>query len=103
MIERPETTDSMSPHEKGDTAPNMTNSPHVFSVRNLKPQDELPGGSRAAVDGSIFPILRGLSRYRGVLRPLSFREPHWHPNANELTYCVRGEVLVTIFSNGSLH
>ena len=81
----------------------MINSPHVFSVRNLKPQDDLPGGSRAAVDASIFPILRGLSLYRVVLWPLGFREPHWHPNANELTYCVRGEALVTVFSNGSLH
>ena len=81
----------------------MTNSPHVFSVRNLKPQVQAPGGSRAAVDASIFPILRGLSLYRALLNPLGFREPHWHPNANELTYCARGEALVTIFSNGSLH
>jgi oxalate decarboxylase len=81
----------------------MTSSRHVFSVRNLKPQVQAPGGSRAAVDASIFPILRGLSLYRALLNPLGFREPHWHPNANELTYCVRGEALVTIFSNGGLH
>jgi oxalate decarboxylase len=41
--------------------------------------------------------------YRALLNPLGLREPHWHPNANELTYCVSGEVLVTIFSNGSFH
>ena len=85
------------------TLPSMVNSPHVFSVRNLKPQAEGPGGSRAAVDASIFPMLRGLSLYRALLRPLGVREPHWHPNANELTYCARGEALVTIFSNGSFH
>jgi hypothetical protein len=33
---------------------------------------------------------------------LGLREPHWHPNANELTYCLTGEALVTIFSNGSI-
>src|SRR5271170_4731962 len=81
----------------------MVDSRHVFSVRNLKPQSEGPGGSRAAVNASIFPMLRGLSLYRALLRPLGVREPHWHPNANELTYCVRGEALVTIFSNGSFH
>ena len=81
----------------------MTKSPHVFSVRDLKPQVQGPGGSRAAVDASIFPILRGLSLYRALLNPLGFREPHWHPNANELTYCVMGEALVTVFSNGSFH
>src|SRR5580692_13053943 len=48
-------------------------------------------------------FLRGLSLYRAVLKPLGLRAPHWHPNANELTYCLNGEALVTIFSNGSIH
>ncbi len=48
-------------------------------------------------------MLRGLSLYRALLNPLGLREPHWHPNANELTYCVRGQALVTIFSSGSFH
>jgi oxalate decarboxylase len=77
--------------------------PARLFIRNLKPQVVRPGGSRAAVDASIFPTLRGLSLYRALLNPLGLREPHWHPNANELTYCVRGEALVTIFSNGSFH
>jgi len=29
------------------------------------------------------------------------REPHWHPNAGELGYCLRGEHLMTIASNDS--
>jgi oxalate decarboxylase len=35
--------------------------------------------------------------------PGAFREPHWHPNAHELTYCAKGSSLVTVFSNGNLH
>ena len=81
----------------------MGQSPHVFSLRNVTPQVDRDGGSRLAVDASTFPILRGLSLYRAVLKPLGLREPHWHPNANELTYCLTGEALVTIFSNGSIH
>ena len=77
--------------------------PHVFSLRDVTPQVDRDGGSRLAVDASTFPILRGLSLYRAVLKPLGLREPHWHPNANELTYCLTGEALVTIFSNGSIH
>jgi oxalate decarboxylase len=72
-------------------------------LRNVTPQVDRDGGSRLAVDASTFPILRGLSLYRAVLKPLGLREPHWHPNANELTYCLTGEALVTIFSNGSIH
>ena len=81
----------------------MGQSPHVFSLRNVTPQVDRDGGSRLAVDASTFPILRGLSLYRAVLKPLGLREPHWHPNANELTYCLTGEAPVTIFSNGSIH
>jgi oxalate decarboxylase len=29
------------------------------------------------------------------------REPHWHTNAHELGYCLRGELLVTIAGNHS--
>jgi hypothetical protein len=50
----------------------MDHSPHVFSLRNLKPQVVRPGGSRAAVDASTFPMLRGLSLYRALLNPLGF-------------------------------
>jgi oxalate decarboxylase len=32
-----------------------------------------------------------------------FREPHWHPNANELTYCVEGKALITLFSPPNQH
>ena len=42
-------------------------------------------------------------RFTSLLNPLGFREPHRHPNADALTYYVRGEALVTIFSNGSFH
>ena len=72
-----------------------------FFVAQYTPQVDRDGGSRLAIDAS--PILRGLSLYRAALKPLGLREPHWHPNANELTYCLTGEALVTIFRNGSIH
>jgi oxalate decarboxylase len=35
-----------------------------------------------------------------LLVPGGVREPHWHVNAHELGYCLRGEHLVTIAGNG---
>ena len=32
-----------------------------------------------------------------------YREPHWHPNAVELGYCLAGRALMTIFSPGAGH
>jgi len=76
-------------------------SPHVFHLKSLKPQAVTNGGTRAFVDSTLFPILKGLSLYRLILKENGVREPHWHPNANELSYCIKGDALVTIFGNGS--
>lgn len=48
-------------------------------------------------------MLDGLSLAELVVQPGSFREPHWHANANELTYCRSEKSLVTVFSDGNLH
>ena len=53
------------------------------------------------VTADTFPILKGLSIKRVVLNPGAMRTPHWHANANELTYCVSGTALVSILDNGS--
>ena len=68
----------------------------------LRPQDVTKGGSRAFVDKTNFPILSGMALYRLILKEKGVREPHWHPNADELAYCVKGSALVTVFGNGSV-
>jgi hypothetical protein len=74
----------------------MANS-HVFSCASQA--EVVRPGAPAAVDASIARCCAALALPR--VDPLGFREPHWHPNANELTYCVSGEALVTIFSHGT--
>lgn len=50
-----------------------------------------------------FPILKGAALYSLHLDKGGIREPHWHPNAAELSYCLTGKALMTIFSPGSGH
>ncbi|HQU09283.1 MAG TPA: cupin domain-containing protein, partial [Opitutales bacterium] len=78
-------------------------SPHVFPLGQTTPQFSNEFGTRTTVNRSNFPILNGMALYHLILKPGSFREPHWHPNANELAYCTQGEALVTVFSNGNVH
>jgi oxalate decarboxylase len=48
-----------------------------------------------------FPILSGMSIKRIVLNPGAMRSPHWHANANELTYCVSVTSLVSVLDTSS--
>lgn len=74
---------------------------HVASLTEAKPHFESELGSIRAITVDELPILKNLSIKKLVLAPSAIREPHWHANANELTYCLRGELLVSILDTGS--
>lgn len=73
-------------------------SPHVFHLSAQTPHNISEGGFRIKADKESFPALKGMSLYKLVLHPNGIREPHWHPNADELGYCLSGQVLVTFYS-----
>ncbi len=50
---------------------------------------------------STFPFMHNMALATITLKMGGIREPHWHPNANELTYCVSGKALITMFSPGN--
>ena len=50
-----------------------------------------------------FATLNGMALYSLRLEGGGIREPHWHPNAAELSYCLSGRALMTIFSPGAGH
>lgn len=72
---------------------------HVASMGMQPPSYENPSGSIVHIDKDTLPLLKRLSLRRLRLAPEGLREPHWHANAHELGYCVRGEALVTIVRN----
>ncbi len=74
---------------------------HVVSLTGQKPRFAGPLGSIAHVDALNFKLLKRLSIRRLLLEKGGLREPHWHANAHELGYAVRGEAMVTIAGNHS--
>lgn len=76
---------------------------HKTSFRTTKPQISNDCGVKTAINKSNFPILNGMAIYTLTINPGCFREPHWHANADELGYCVKGKTLVTIFATGNQH
>jgi len=75
-------------------------STHLFKFSQLTPSEQTAGGFRTRANKQNFPILQGMSLYKLVLNPSGIREPHWHANADELGYCLKGQVLVTLYSTG---
>ena len=84
--------------EKGGEMPAST---HLTSLMQKTPNFTSEFGTISHVDADDLPILKRLSLRRLVLAPRGVREPHWHANANELGYCLRGQHLVTIAGNHS--
>ncbi len=70
---------------------------HLFRLSQIKPQRSTEGGYRSVATKSNFPSLQGMSFYHLVLYPNGIREPHWHANADELGYCLKGTVLISLY------
>jgi len=72
---------------------------HHLAFHNIKPQDQSEGGYRIRATKSNFPALQNMSFYKLVLHKQAVREPHWHANADELGYCLKGKLLISIYGN----
>ena len=79
----------------------IAHSSHTTSLHDGEVVEESDLGSMRRVTADNLPILKGLSIKRVLLNPGAMRTPHWHANANELTYCVSGTALVSILDDHS--
>lgn len=77
----------------------LTRSVHTASLIDGEIVEENELGSMRRITADNLPILNRLSIKRVLLNPGSMRTPHWHANANELTYCVQGTALVSVLDN----
>src|SRR5437773_4213216 len=79
----------------------QTSSIHIFDLDGAKPQFYGPTGSRTVMNSDNFPILSGRGAALLRLEKGGVHEPHWHPNAAELSYCFSGSTKMTIFSTNA--
>ena len=75
---------------------------HVRSLIAAEAQHESELGSIRRLSRDSFPLLERISVKRLVLEPGAIREPHWHADADELAYCIAGDVLVSILDNADV-
>ena len=78
----------------------LVTNPNKFNLERINPQIDTPGGSARIVNNKNFPKLKKLALFSLRLKKNGIREPHWHPNADELNYVIKGKARLTILSPG---
>jgi oxalate decarboxylase len=77
--------------------------PHPFDFRpsEIQPTKVSKGGEVKIVDRKNFPAT-DIAAAIVTLKPGGLRELHWHPNADEWQYYVKGKGRMTVFAAGGL-
>ncbi|KAK1750306.1 oxalate decarboxylase OxdC 1 [Echria macrotheca] len=57
------------------------------------------GGEVRIADSRNFPISKTVASAHVVIQPGALREMHWHPNADEWSFFLRGRARVTVFAS----
>ena len=74
--------------------------PVIFHLSRSKPVKESSGGRIQIADSSNFKISRTIASALVTVEPGGMREMHWHPNADEWQYYLRGQARMTVFNTG---
>jgi oxalate decarboxylase len=79
-------------------------SPYKFNIEASKKPILTKGGYLQLATKNNLPVLNGLGILGFGLNPKGVVEPHWHTNAGELVYIVKGKTRITVLSpDGSLN
>ncbi|MBV8276418.1 MAG: cupin domain-containing protein [Verrucomicrobia bacterium] len=72
----------------------------VFSLADMPPNQETKSGTVQIADSSNFLVSKTIAASRVTVKPGGLREMHWHPNADEWGYFLKGTARVTVFNTG---
>lgn len=74
--------------------------PFVFSLGSSQPTKQNAGGDVRVADSSNFSASTRIAAALVTVRPGGVREMHWHPNADEWQYYIKGKARMTVFNTG---
>lgn len=88
---------------RSNTSLLSSRSPHTFNLDAATPQFLNAAGSQTIANADNFPILSdwAMSAFLVRLNKGGVLEPHWHPNAAELGYCISGRAEMTIYPDAA--
>ncbi|NPD66928.1 oxalate decarboxylase family bicupin [Lichenicola cladoniae] len=74
--------------------------PVIFHLSAMTPNKVTAGGRVQIADSRNFPISKTVAAALVTVEPGGMRELHWHPNADEWQYYIKGEARMTVFNTG---
>ena len=74
--------------------------PYTFSLYNAPKIADQPGGTVQIADSSNFHVSKTIAAGLITLKPGAMRTMHWHPNADEWQYYMKGQARMTVFNAG---
>jgi oxalate decarboxylase len=74
--------------------------PFTFSLGDSAPVRKTRGGHVQIADSRNFKISATVAAALVTVKPGGMRELHWHPNADEWQYYVKGKAQMTVFDTG---
>jgi oxalate decarboxylase len=74
--------------------------PFLFPLGEMPPSHETKSGTVRIADSSNFLVSKTIASTQVVVKPGGLREMHWHPNADEWAYFLKGTARMTVFNTG---
>ncbi|MFZ0211703.1 MAG: cupin domain-containing protein [Candidatus Acidiferrales bacterium] len=75
--------------------------PFDFRLTRMEPNKRTRGGEVRIVDSKNFPASTTIAAALVTVHPGGIRELHWHPNADEWQYYIKGSARMTVFAAGA--
>ena len=73
---------------------------YVFRLSDMPPTHETRSGTVRIADSTNFLVAKTIAAARVTIKPGGLREMHWHPNADEWVYVLKGAGRMTVFNTG---
>lgn len=81
------------------TGKNIKKSKYNFAHKMLAQEPIVTSGGEVRItDSKNFPISTTVAAAHAIIQPGALREMHWHPNADEWNFFIRGRARITIFA-----
>jgi oxalate decarboxylase len=74
--------------------------PFIFQLGASAPAKESKSGDVRIADSTNFIVSSKIAAALVTVRPGGVREMHWHPNADEWQYYIKGKGRMTVFNTG---